>query len=131
MKDSTCHGVPTKTELFQIIMMPPDAPIEGAKTNLSNHLGQKDLINAKSKDSRLVSWIHSTEQPLVSIAFLRAKVLASELMPLMFHDLFMSERKFSRQLQWTSADHAAASREKEHPAQSRNGYPSIEDLQSA
>jgi hypothetical protein len=31
--------VPVKSELFQIIMIPPDAPIEGKNSNLLNIFG--------------------------------------------------------------------------------------------
>ena len=113
-KDSTCQGVPTNTELSQIVIIPPEAPKEGANTNLSNRLGQKVLIKAKSKASRLVSWIQSTEHPVESIAFLRAKSLLSEFMPLIFHDntfhdLFIAEEKISFLRQEPSVGHPAAS----------------------
>ena len=37
-----------KMELFQIVRMPPEAPLEGTKANLSNLLGQQFLIKARS-----------------------------------------------------------------------------------
>jgi len=134
-KESTNQDVPVKTALFQITMRPPEAPTDGAKTNLSKRLGQKVLIKAGSKDSRLVSWIHSTEQPLVSIAFLIAKSFASEFMPLMFHestfhDLFIGREDFSLHPLPTSAGHPVASHGRGLQGQFHNCFPSVEDLQS-
>ena len=134
-KESTNQDVPVKTTLFLITMRPPEAPTDGAKTNLSKCLGQKVLIKARSKDSRLVSWIHSTEQPLVSIAFLIAKSFSSEFMPLMFHestfhDLFISQEDFSAQLPRTSSDHPAAYHKRGLPEQFRSCSPFAGDPRS-
>jgi hypothetical protein len=59
--------VPVKIELFQRTIRPPEAPIDGKKTNPSNLLGQKLLIKEWSNDSHLVSYRQIIAQLLSSI----------------------------------------------------------------
>jgi hypothetical protein len=51
------------TELFQRMIIPPEAPTEGAKEKLSNCLGQHFLMKEKSKSCFFVSWIQAIAQP--------------------------------------------------------------------
>jgi hypothetical protein len=46
---------PLNLVLFQMVMMPPEAPSEGMYSKLSYARGQKFLINARSKHSLFVS----------------------------------------------------------------------------
>jgi hypothetical protein len=76
--------MPEKTELFQITIIPPDAPFEGMYRKSSKHGGQQDLIKAISKDSFLVSCRHITSHPQSSITFLKASYLDLEFKPRIF-----------------------------------------------
>ena len=73
-----------KIELFQTVRRPPDAPREGTKENLSNHLGQHVIIKERSINGFFVSGRQTMEQPLVEIAFERAKCLSGEFKPRTF-----------------------------------------------
>lgn len=64
---------PEEMELFQTVRMPPEAPLEGTKANLSNRLVQQVLINARSINGFLISWTQTIEKPLVEIASETAK----------------------------------------------------------
>ena len=57
---------PAKTEPFQAIKMPPEAPIEGRKAKLFNVGGQIFFKNCKSKNSFLVSWKHTISQEVAA-----------------------------------------------------------------
>jgi hypothetical protein len=46
---------PEKIEEFHKMIIPPEAPIGGENTKLSNHLGQNFLIRRQLKLSHLVS----------------------------------------------------------------------------
>jgi hypothetical protein len=82
-------------ELFQIIINPPEAPLEGTNTYSSKLLGQQDLIKAILKSYFLVSCKQTTEQPLILIAFIRANCLVLALIPLIFqHNANHFLRKF-------------------------------------
>ena len=76
--------VAEKTALFQMVAIPPDAPREGTKSNLSNLHGQQDLMKALSKDCFFVSCKQITAQPLELIALESANCLASEFSPRTF-----------------------------------------------
>jgi hypothetical protein len=84
-KRFTMHNHARKTELFQITIIPPDAPFEGMYRKSSKHGGQHVLIKAKSKDSFLVSCRHITSHPHSSITFLKASCLVLEFKPRIFH----------------------------------------------
>lgn len=57
---------PKKTELFQMTRIPPEAPTEGMKSNLSKRRGANFLIRERSKVSLFVSWRQITELALSS-----------------------------------------------------------------
>jgi hypothetical protein len=80
---------PTNKELFQITRIPPEAPMEGIKSNLSNLFGVNFLMNCESKNSLFVSWRQIIEAALSSILFLRVSHLLSPFIPLIFqHKIF-------------------------------------------
>jgi hypothetical protein len=54
-KGFTSITVPSNRLPFQQTRIPPEAPIEGAKMNLSKHLGAKFLIKVRSNISFFVS----------------------------------------------------------------------------
>jgi hypothetical protein len=85
-------------------MIPPDAPIEGTYTNLSNLLGQKVLIKECSKVSHFVSCKHMMAQLLSSILLYTSNLLSLSFKPLtfqqstfqstfIFEELFIETRK--------------------------------------
>jgi hypothetical protein len=81
--------MPKKYVLFRITSIPPKAPCEGMKSNLSNRRGANFLINCKSICYILVSWRQITEQPLSSILFLTASCFSTAFRPLIFrHSMF-------------------------------------------
>jgi hypothetical protein len=89
------HYHTRKIELFQIIINPPEAPVEGKTTYSSKRLGHHALIKAISKSSFFVSCKQITEQPLLLIEFIRANYLDFPLRPLMFqHSINHILRKF-------------------------------------
>ena len=79
-----CTTSPEKIELFQPIRMPPEAPADGEKANLSKRLGANFLIKEWSKASFFVYCRQYTKHALSSIFALTASVLPSLLRPLMF-----------------------------------------------
>ena len=83
-KSSEATVVDVKIALFQIVAIPPEAPLEGIKQYLSNRRGQQDLIKALSKEDFFVSCKQITAQPLEVIALESASCLASEFSPRTF-----------------------------------------------
>jgi hypothetical protein len=80
---------PEKSEEAQHTRIPPDAPIEGQNSNLSNLLGENFLIKNRSKLSLLVSWRQKIFAEHSSILFLMASHLTLSLLPLTFqHKIF-------------------------------------------
>lgn len=49
--DSEKTGTPVNTELIQVVSKPPELPLEGTNSNLSNFLGQNSLIKDASNKS--------------------------------------------------------------------------------
>ena len=54
-KSSERITCPENKELFQAVRVPPEAPREGTKANLSKRLGQQVLMKARSIDIFFVS----------------------------------------------------------------------------
>src|SRR6185436_981546 len=75
---------PEKMEEFHPTNMPPDAPCEGEKANISNLLGPNFFMYERSKCSLLVSCRQKIEQAISSIFALTALCLPGSLIPLMF-----------------------------------------------
>ena len=75
---------PEKMEEFHPTNMPPEAPCEGEKANLSNLLGANFFMYECSKCSLLVSCKQKIEQALSSIFALTALCLPGSLIPLIF-----------------------------------------------
>ena len=75
---------PKKIALFQITKIPPEAPSEGMKSNLSKRRGAKFLISGISKFHSFVSCKQTIEQPLSSILSRTASCFSVALRPLMF-----------------------------------------------
>ena len=82
--DSDKKTSPENMLLFQIVTMPPEAPCDGIKANLSKRRGHKTLSISISKEGILDSWRQITVHPLALIAFERAKCLSGELRPRIF-----------------------------------------------
>jgi hypothetical protein len=81
--------VTTEKEEAQQTRMPPEAPKERQKSNLSNFLGAKFLIYRRSKFSLLVSWRQRILAQLYSNLFLTASHLFGSLIPRIFqHKIF-------------------------------------------
>src|SRR4051812_45022479 len=66
------ESCPENRELFQMIIKPPEAPLEGRNSYLVNFGGQNFLMKEISETSFLVSWRQIMSQPDSSILFLRA-----------------------------------------------------------
>lgn len=80
-KSSAKITEPENSELFQIVAIPPEAPLDGMKTNLSNCLGQQDLTKGRSNSDFLVTYKQIIAAPLVVMALRRASCLSSALIP--------------------------------------------------
>lgn len=76
--------LPTKLELFQRMMLPPEAPAQERNLKKSIWAGQKFLINWVSKDSLLVSCKQIISHLDTRILLLMVFHLSSELITLMF-----------------------------------------------
>jgi len=75
---------PEKAALFHRIKIPPEAVVEGTKSNLSKSFRANFLIKGISKLRIFVSCRHTMEQPLSSILFLTASCLLLAFRPLIF-----------------------------------------------
>ena len=63
-------------ELFHRTKIPPEAPIEGMKSKLSNLRGANFLMKGVSKESLFASWMQIIQQEFSSILFLMASHLS-------------------------------------------------------